>query len=154
MGGIAHLYKSSNRGKETAGGYERRLGSRMTLLATTTLGSSSLGNAALHPVAVTLGATHAQTSWRGDKAHTCAATADIRAQLDQMAHPHVLLGGDTWGGTCHWVGGLVPLVGQRSGHNTVVRGRVVVSTTHNKRAAFMDDYICASGFRYAPLSLM
>ena len=130
----------TSKGRDTAGGAEKRLGGRMTLFASTRIPFDGGGGATED---VTLGATHAQTSWQHDKAHTCASTADMRAAVERLGHGKALIGGDTWASTCHWLK-LTPLVSKRSGFNTFNKKKQKVTISSN---AYMDDYVCAKGFR-------
>ena len=135
MPGITPLYIGSAR--DTAGGYEKRLGSRMTLFASTNVGFQLL-----------VGATHAQTSWRNDATHTGPALAAITKHIAATSHPGaaspVLVGGDTWTTMCDRLG-LAGLVNSKGPTNRVVsrgkqRGEVHLSPSGN------DDYICGRGF--------
>lgn len=137
MAGMAPLYYSKS--ADTAFGYEKRLGGRMTLFALT-------GEAGAIPPFV-VGATHAQTSWWRDKEHTRASSVAIRAQLAAVApatQGRVLLGGDTWASTCSDLG-LLSLVHGRSPGHVLTRGRVVKLS----RKLSNDDYICAGSSVHA-----
>ena len=138
MGALYHHNRS--RPRDTAGGYEKRLGGRMSLFATTELAGTE----------VLLVATHAQTSWEMDTVHTGAASQLMRTQIahiDAIAAARgadplaVLLGGDTWPQTCEWVG-LTGLVTDKGRTNWV--------NPRSSKVAFgargLDDYICGRGF--------
>ena len=137
MPGMAELYKS--RGPETAGGYERRLGGRMMLLASTPLAGGPL---------VTVGTMHAQTSWWYSrqpvhKKLVAESSGLLRAKLaefEQSEGHMLLLGGDTWPTTCGILG-LDGLVNDRSPSNRLVGGKV-----HLSARAGMDDFICGRGY--------
>ena len=133
MGALYHHNRS--RPRDIAGGYEKRLGGRMSLFATTQLAGTE----------VLLVATHAQTSWEMDTAHTGAASQLVRTQIahiDATAAargadpPAVLLGGDTWPQTCEWAG-LTGLVTDKGRTNWV--------NPRSSKVAFgargLDDYI-------------
>lgn len=150
MPGMAPLYTSI--GRETAYGFEKRLGGRMTLLGLTGVPGQA---------EIVVGATHAQTSWRRHSAHTQAASALIRSRIDLLSasdgggigakgtsslgggmHPvrrPVLLGGDTWPETCSWLG-IDRLVMTSAPTN-------IVGTDHKVRlfGRGNDDYICGQG---------
>ena len=142
MPGMDALYHHNrSRPRDTAGGYEKRLGGRMSLFAT----------ADVEGTEVLLIATHAQTSWEMDTAHTGAASQLVRthiANLDTIAAargadpPLILLGGDTWPQTCEWVG-LTGLVTDK-GRTNWVNPRTS-KVTFGARG--LDDYICGRGFR-------
>jgi hypothetical protein len=142
MGGMAPLF--SSRGRETAGGYEKRLGGRMTLFALTGLGGG--GGEGRRPAELLLGATHAQTSWWGVHSHTSAAIHSMQAHIEQAAPATsargVLVAGDTWPTLCRWLG-LRGLVEKKSPAARVVHGKVV------PWGRGMDDYICGRGFTLA-----
>ncbi|KAL3906079.1 MAG: hypothetical protein SGPRY_010683 [Prymnesium sp.] len=131
MPGMSPLYHSS--GPETAHGYEKRLGARMTLFAKTFVGEEEF----------LLGTTHAQTSWRDNVAHTTAALSLIKTHLlkaTSATGTKVLLGGDTWAQTCEWLG-LDALVQDRSPSHRVTRAGDVVLTRRTPN----DDYVCSRG---------
>ena len=142
MPGMDALYHHNrSRPRDTAGGYEKRLGGRMSLFAT----------AGVEGTEVLLIATHAQTSWEMDTAHTGAASQLVRthiAHLDTIAAargadpPLILLGGDTWPQTCEWVG-LTGLVTDK-GRTNWVNPRTS-KVTFGARG--LDDYICGREFR-------
>ena len=148
MPGMSPLYETNGRGRatgrprDTAGGFEKRLGGRMTLFALTHLPAA----AGVRAHSVTLGATHAQTSWRHDQSHTGAAIAAMRSSMAALAASHnagrALIGGDTWENACAWLG-LSALVSEKSPTALAVRGKVVLSSAPHHQ----DDYICARGFR-------
>ena len=159
--GMDALYNS--KGFATAGGYERRLGGRMTLLARTkTSDGTELG----------VGAIHAQTSWGRDAAHTNRSIEGISQRMEATLGTHyatsvsnpavvtsghvigtshaigaapmpMLLGGDTWPLTCEWLG-LTKLVRRASPSSKVdADGKVRLSRGR------MDDYICGGGVQPA-----
>ena len=144
MPGQGPLYSSA--GRETAYGFERRLGGRMTLFATTGHheqvnhgegGSSDPGKT------LVLAATHAQTSWKNLKAHTSAVSQSLTAHIASLsADGHnvrrVLLGGDTWRASCAWLG-MTGIVTSPSPTNRVSKGKVRLWGNGN------DDYICGQG---------
>ena len=131
MPGMAPLYSAN--GFETAGGYEKRLGGRMTLFASSTVGNFN----------VLLGATHAQTSWGRRPGH-------VRQSIDGMAEyinsrnsttDAVVVAGDTWPSTCSRLQ-LDGIATEPQPSSKLVDGKVV---THGRNG--MDDYICARGAR-------
>ena len=133
MPGMDRLYTS--RGPETARGYEKRLGGRMTLLAETCAGADIL-----------VGATHAQTSWSRDAVHTAVSIEKLRVQTgDSTTHPRALIGGDTWNHTCHWIG-MQKLTRRPAPKNVVVNGKVKL------RRGGGDDYICARNLKLKSLT--
>jgi len=127
MPGMAALYNA--KGFETAGGYEKRLGGRMTLFASTAIGNAN----------VLLGATHAQTSWRRNRNH-------VRQSIDRMIEhinasslsDTVIVAGDTWPATCSLLQ-LEGIASRPQPSSRLVDGKVA---THGRG---MDDYICARG---------
>ena len=125
MPGMDSLYSSKSR--DTAYGYEKRLGGRMTLFAT----SGPAGD-------VVIGATHAQTFWFRDATHTQESIRRMRTHIANMAPAAapVLIGGDTWANTCRWLD-LSSIVEGRSPTNRVNASKVILSRGGN------DDYICA-----------
>ena len=135
MPGMDRLYTSQ--GFETARGYEKRLGGRMTLFAETL----STAGASVGDGVFLLGATHAQTSWAKEPAHTTSSIELIRSHIDVARRPLVLLGGDTWNHTCKWLG-LAELTPTPSPTNKVLHGKV-----HLTAKGGMDDYICARGMK-------
>ena len=149
MPGQAPLY--SSRGRETAFGYEKRLGGRMTLFAKAdVVGMSGISVPAPPSARLLLAAMHAQTSWK-HAAHTSAAINAIKTYIASGTTPtsklaaggspgrprRTILGGDTWPGTCRWLG-LSGLVTRKSPSNRVsVDGKVRLHPDGK------DDYICA-----------
>ena len=100
MPGMAPLY--SSKGFETAYGYEKRLGGRMTLFAHTAAhvqggprpthhepsvtrarAEHGVGAAASRCRPLLVASTHAQTVWGGLSAHTTPAIAAMRAQIER-----------------------------------------------------------------------
>ena len=137
MPGMDPLYDS--RGTITQGGYERRLGGRMALFALT--------GTPTQPVLV--GSLHMQTSWGRNAAHTNQSINLLRGHIDgtarqQTAMPPVLLGGDTWGKTCSWLG-LSDVVNETGPTNRLDKrtGKVYLYGTGYKA----DDYICGHRVR-------
>ena len=127
----------SSHGRETANGYEKRLGSRMTLLATT--GPAS-GND------IIVGSTHAQTSWRKRSAHVSRAIEVLQAEVNapNRVNKPLIIGGDTWPKSCSLLN-MTDLVTRPSPSNVLSDGAVRLSS-----ANFMDDYICGRGVQKAP----
>uniref|UniRef100_A0A7S0J9J3 Uncharacterized protein n=1 Tax=Calcidiscus leptoporus TaxID=127549 RepID=A0A7S0J9J3_9EUKA len=139
----------SSRGFETAFGYEKRLGGRMSLFAITGQFSASagqvpsIGEDAKSPAFI-IGSTHAQTSWGGNVTHTQLSIASMRSHMATMARvaasrgiPTIkVLGGDTWPSTCSWLG-LQQLVKAKSPRNALAGRRVRLQPSG------MDDYLCA-----------
>ena len=112
----------------------------MTLFATTSWVDREDGDAT-----ILLGATHAQTSWRNDEAHTTAAISLMKAHVSSVQQTYgrslhaVLIAGDTWPKTCNWLG-----------LRAFVEAPVPANRLHNDKVVFFgrgkDDYICGDGF--------
>jgi len=171
MPGMGPLYTSN--GRETAYGFEKRLGSRMTLFATTgggeggapvsSVSSASSDSSASSVSSVSsdrggrllLAATHAQTSWKRVRVHTSAASRSVKAHIDRLSAD--LSGGD---GRAGHVSPPVPvpvLLGGDTWSSTCVwlgMDGIVASPSPTNRVANgkvklwgmgNDDYICGRG---------
>ena len=127
MPGMAPLYKS--KGFATAGGFERRLGGRMTLFGSVAMRDGG---------ELVLGATHAQTSWGNDGAHVNESIRRMKDYISSRNATAALVAGDTWPRTCSLLG-LDGIANQRQPFSTLVNSRVVA------RGSGSDDYICGRG---------